>query len=52
MRLYEQLRDPRFAPPPLVERMIAAGDLGRKTGRGFYTYDDTTALRGLTRRQR
>lgn len=39
-RLYEQLRDPRFAPPPLVERMIAAGDLGRKTGRGFYTYDD------------
>lgn len=39
-RLYEQLRDPRFAPPPLVERMIAAGDLGRKAGRGFYTYDD------------
>ncbi|WP_106815075.1 3-hydroxyacyl-CoA dehydrogenase family protein [Microbacterium timonense] len=42
MRLYEQLREPRFAPPPMVERMIAAGDLGRKTGRGFYTYDDTT----------
>jgi 3-hydroxybutyryl-CoA dehydrogenase len=41
MRLYEQLREPRFAPPPLVERMIAAGDLGRKTGRGFYTYDNT-----------
>ncbi|GAA4728029.1 3-hydroxyacyl-CoA dehydrogenase family protein [Nocardioides endophyticus] len=40
-RLYEQLRDPRFAPPPMVERMIAAGDLGRKTGRGFYTYDDS-----------
>jgi 3-hydroxybutyryl-CoA dehydrogenase len=40
-RLYEQLHDPRFAPPPLVERMIAAGDLGRKTGRGFYTYGDT-----------
>ena len=40
MRLYEQFRDPRFAPPPLVDRMIAAGDLGRKTGRGFYTYDD------------
>jgi 3-hydroxybutyryl-CoA dehydrogenase len=39
-RLYEQLRDPRFAPPPMVERMIAAGDLGRKTGRGFYTYGD------------
>jgi 3-hydroxybutyryl-CoA dehydrogenase len=40
LRLYEQLRDPRFFPPPLVERMIAAGDLGRKTGAGFYTYDD------------
>jgi 3-hydroxybutyryl-CoA dehydrogenase len=40
MRLYEQFRDPRFAPPPMVDRMIAAGDLGRKTGRGFYTYDD------------
>ncbi|MFJ5265584.1 3-hydroxyacyl-CoA dehydrogenase family protein [Streptomyces sp. NPDC088387] len=40
MRLYEQLRDPRFFPPPLVDRMIAAGDLGRKTGAGFYTYDD------------
>jgi 3-hydroxybutyryl-CoA dehydrogenase len=40
-RLYEQLHDPRFAPPPMIERMIAAGDLGRKTGRGFYSYDDT-----------
>lgn len=40
-RLYEQLKEPRFAPPPMVERMVAAGDLGRKTGRGFYTYDDT-----------
>lgn len=41
MRLYEQLREPRFFPPPMVERMVAAGDLGRKTGRGFYSYDDT-----------
>ncbi|WP_033288974.1 3-hydroxyacyl-CoA dehydrogenase family protein [Amycolatopsis jejuensis] len=40
-RLYEQLRDPKFFPPPMVGRMVAAGDLGRKTGRGFYTYDDT-----------
>lgn len=44
MRLYEQLREPRFAPPPLVDRMIAAGDLGRKTGRGFYTYDSTKSF--------
>ncbi|WP_020500583.1 3-hydroxyacyl-CoA dehydrogenase family protein [Sciscionella marina] len=40
-RLYEQLRDPRFFPPPMVDRMVSAGDLGRKTGRGFYEYDDT-----------
>jgi 3-hydroxybutyryl-CoA dehydrogenase len=37
--LYDQLKDPRFAAPPLVDRMIAAGQLGRKTGEGFYTYD-------------
>lgn len=40
LSLYEQLRDPRFAPPPLVERMVAAGELGRKTGVGFYRYSD------------
>lgn len=39
--LYEQLREPRFYPPPMVGRMVAAGDLGRKTGRGFYAYDDS-----------
>jgi 3-hydroxybutyryl-CoA dehydrogenase len=40
LSLYEQLRDPRFASPPLVDRMISAGQLGRKTGEGFYTYDN------------
>lgn len=40
-RLYEQLRDPRFFPPAMVDRMVAAGDLGRKTGRGFYEYDNS-----------
>ncbi len=45
MSLYEQLRDPRFAPPPLVDRMISAGQLGRKTGEGFYTYE-TAGLMG------
>lgn len=39
MRLYEQLHDARFAPPPLVTRMIDANLLGRKTGHGFYKYD-------------
>jgi 3-hydroxybutyryl-CoA dehydrogenase len=39
MSLYQQLRDPRFAPPPLVDRMISANHLGRKTGKGFYEYE-------------
>jgi len=36
--LYEQLRDPRYVTPTLVDKMVAAGWLGRKTGRGFYEY--------------
>lgn len=44
MSLFNQLHDPRFAPPPLVSQMIAAGELGRKTGRGFYTYDRKLAF--------
>jgi 3-hydroxybutyryl-CoA dehydrogenase len=39
MALFEQVNDPRFWPPPLVRRMVDAGYLGRKTGRGFYRYD-------------
>ena len=30
--------DPRFRPSPIQQRMVLAGNLGRKTGRGFYTY--------------
>ena len=32
--------DPRFRPSPIQQRMVLAGNLGRKTGRGFYTYGD------------
>ena len=38
LSMYEQLKDPRYIPPPLVDRMIDAGHLGAKTGKGFYTY--------------
>lgn len=36
--LYEEFKDPFYAPPPLLRRMVEAGLLGRKTGRGFYEY--------------
>jgi 3-hydroxybutyryl-CoA dehydrogenase len=36
--LYEEFREPLHAPPPLLQRMVEAGLLGRKTGRGFHTY--------------
>jgi 3-hydroxybutyryl-CoA dehydrogenase len=36
--LYEEFKDPFYAPPPLLRRMVDAGLLGRKTGRGFYQY--------------
>ena len=32
------LRDPMYAPPPRLQRMVDAGHLGRKSGRGFYEY--------------
>ena len=36
--LYEEFKDPAYAPPPVLRRMVAAGRLGRKSGRGFYEY--------------
>ena len=37
--LWDAFREPRFAPPPRLVRMVEAGRLGRKSGRGFYSYD-------------
>lgn len=36
--LHAEFREPRFAPPPLLRRMVLAGMLGRKNGKGFYDY--------------
>ena len=36
--LYEEFKEPLYAPPPLLSRMVDAGLLGRKTGPGFYEY--------------
>ncbi|MFD4724671.1 3-hydroxybutyryl-CoA dehydrogenase [Streptomyces seoulensis] len=37
--LYDEFREPLYAPSPLLQRMVEAGLLGRKTGRGFHRYD-------------
>ncbi|MFD8050424.1 3-hydroxybutyryl-CoA dehydrogenase [Streptomyces chartreusis] len=37
--MYEEFKEPLYAPPALLRRMVAAGHLGRKSGRGFYPYD-------------
>jgi 3-hydroxybutyryl-CoA dehydrogenase len=36
--MFEEFREPAYAPPPLLKRMVLAGYLGRKSGRGFYEY--------------
>ncbi len=38
--LFNEYRESRFAPPPLMKRMVLAGMYGRKTGKGFYDYTD------------
>jgi 3-hydroxybutyryl-CoA dehydrogenase len=38
--MFNEYREKRFAPPPLMKRMVLAGLYGKKTGKGFYEYDD------------
>jgi 3-hydroxybutyryl-CoA dehydrogenase len=41
--LYDEFKEPLYAPPPLLLRMVEAGLMGRKSGRGFYEYGRQTA---------
>lgn len=45
--LFEEFREARFAPPGLLKRLVTAGWLGRKSGRGFYDYSDPSAPKPL-----
>lgn len=40
--MFDEFKDPLMAPPPLLKRMVLAGHLGRKSGRGFYDYSSGT----------
>lgn len=37
-KMFEEFKEPHYGPPPLLLRMVEAGQLGKKSGRGFYTY--------------
>ncbi|MDV8001582.1 3-hydroxybutyryl-CoA dehydrogenase [Rhodococcus sp. IEGM 1408] len=43
--MYTEFREPLYAPPPLLLRMVEAGRLGKKSGHGFYRYDVARAAR-------
>lgn len=42
--MFDQYREPRYAPPPLLRRMVTAGYLGRKSGKGFYDWSGPTPV--------
>ena len=37
--MFEEFREPAYAPPPLLKRMVLAGRMGKKSGQGFYKYE-------------
>jgi 3-hydroxybutyryl-CoA dehydrogenase len=37
-KMYEEFKEPLYGPPPLLQRMVEAGQVGKKSGKGFYTY--------------
>jgi 3-hydroxybutyryl-CoA dehydrogenase len=45
--MFDEFKEKRFAPPPLLKRLVAAGWLGRKSGRGFYDYADPANPKAL-----
>ena len=45
--MFDEFREKRFAPPPLLKRLVLAGHHGRKTGKGFYDYSDPAKPRAL-----
>jgi len=38
--MFDEFKDPVYAPPPLLKRMVLARHLGLKTGKGFYDYQE------------
>jgi len=49
--LYQDLGDPKFRPCPLLRRYVEAGWLGRKSGRGFYVYQEQSAISSQHRQE-
>ena len=45
--MFDEFKEKRFAPPPLLKRMVMAGLFGRKSGRGFYDYSDPNNPRAM-----
>jgi 3-hydroxybutyryl-CoA dehydrogenase len=46
--LYEEFKQPEYAPPPLLKRMVVSGHHGRKTSRGFYDYTPSPSNAGAS----